>query len=173
MWNRKEVREDEVIRLLRNKTGALTGLSTEAGAIAGGGTEEQIKLLGDFGETIGIGFQIIDDVLNVSGDVKEYGKEIGGDIREGKKTVLVAHLLRSAATADRKLFTRILGRKNITKTEIRKAIRLYGKYDSIGYSKAQAQKYLDSALETLKKLPPSESREHLASVAEFLISRTY
>ena len=173
MWNRKEVREDEVIRLLRNKTGALTGLSTEAGAIAGGGAEEQIKLLGDFGETIGIGFQIIDDVLNVSGDVKEYGKEIGGDIREGKKTVLVAHLLRSAATADRKLFTRILGRKNITKTEIRKAIRLYGKYDSIGYSKAQAQKYLDSALETLKKLPPSESREHLASVAEFLISRTY
>jgi geranylgeranyl diphosphate synthase type I len=173
MWNRKEVTEDEVIRLLRNKTGALIGLSTEAGAIAGGGTEEQIKLLGDFGETVGIGFQIIDDVLNVSGDVKEYGKEIGGDIREGKKTILVAHILRTAASQDRKLFTRILGKKNIKKVETRKAIQLYEKYDSIAYAKTQAEAYLHSALETLKKFPPSESRESLASLAQFLIFRTY
>jgi len=173
MWNHKEVREDEVIRLLRNKTGALTGLSTEAGAISGGGTEDQIKLLGDFGETVGIGFQIIDDVLNISGDVKEYGKEIGGDIREGKKTLLVAHLLRTADTKERKLFTRILGKKNITRVETRKAIRLYEKYGSIDYSKKQAETYLQSALETLKKLPPSESREDLASIAKFLVSRTY
>lgn len=173
MWNSKEVKEENVIRLLRNKTGALTGLSTEAGAIAGGGTEEQIKLLGDFGETVGIGFQIIDDVLNVSGDVKEYGKEIGGDIREGKKTVLVAHLLRTAGVSDRRAFTRLLGKKNLTKIETRKAIRLYEKYGSIGYAKKQAEMYLQSALETLKKLPPSESRNHLSLIAEFLISRTY
>ena len=173
MWNRKEVGEDEVIRLLRNKTGALTGLSTEAGAIAGGGTDEQVKLLGDFGETVGIGFQIIDDVLNVSGDVKEYGKEIGGDIREGKKTLLVAHLLRTATVKDRKQFTRILGKKNITKSETRKAIQLYEKYDSISYAKTQAGTFLHSALETLKKLSPSESRDRLASIAEFLIHRTY
>ena len=173
MWNRIEVTEDEVIRLLKNKTGALTGLSTEAGTIAGGGAEEQIRLLGEFGETIGIGFQIIDDVLNVSGDVNEYGKEIGGDIREGKKTILVAHLLKSAAAKDRTLFTRILGKKNLTKTKIRKAIELFEKYDSIGYAKTRAETYLNSALETLKKLPPSESREHLASIAKFLIYRTY
>lgn len=173
MWNRKDVREDEVIRLLRNKTGALTGLSTEAGAIAGGGTEQQRKLLGEFGETIGIGFQIIDDVLNVSGNVKEYGKEIGGDIREGKKTILAAHLLRVATEKDRKLFTHLLGKKNITKNETRKAIELYEKYGSIGYAKAQAETYLSSALETLNKLPRSEPRERLASIADFLIHRTF
>ena len=173
MWSRKQIREDEVIRLLRIKTGALTALSTEAGAIAGNGTEEQVKLLSDFGETIGISFQIIDDVLNIAGDVQEYGKEIGGDIREGKKTILVAHFLRTATAGDRKLFTRILGRKNITRTEIRKAIRLYEKYGSIDYAKAQADTYLHSALETLRKLPPSEPREDLASIAEFLVRRTY
>ena len=85
MWNRKEFTEDEVIRLLRNKTGALTALSTEAGAISGGGSDEQIKLLGEFGETIGIGFQLIDDALNVAGDVKKYGKEIGGDIPRARR----------------------------------------------------------------------------------------
>jgi geranylgeranyl diphosphate synthase type I len=173
MWKRKNFTENEVIRLLKNKTGALTGLSTEAGAIAGGGTELQIKLLGDFGETVGIGFQIIDDVLNVVGNVKEYGKEIGGDIREGKKTLLAAHLVRNAKPNERTAFTRLLGKKNITKLEIRKAILLYEKYDSIGYAKKEAQKYLHSALETLEKIPESEARNRLSSIAEFLVSRTY
>ena len=173
MWGSKHVTEDAIIRLLRNKTGALTGLSTEAGAIAGGGTEEQTTLLGDFGETVGISFQIIDDVLNVSGNLKEYGKEIGGDIREGKKTLLVAHLLRTASDKDRKTFTRLLGKKNITEAELRRAIRLYEEYGSIEYAKSQAETYLHSALETLNKLPTSEPREDLSSIAKFLVSRKY
>ncbi len=173
MWKRKHFTEDEVIRLLKNKTGALTALSSEAGAIAGGGTEEQIKLLGDFGETIGVSFQIIDDTLNVSGNVKEYGKEIGGDIREGKKTILAAHLLKTANTQDRKTFTRLLGKNNITKQETRKAIQLYEKYGSIDYAKTEAQSYLRTALDLLNKLPASEARNNLVSVSEFLVSRSF
>jgi geranylgeranyl diphosphate synthase type I len=173
MWNRKEFGEDEVIRLLRNKTGALTGLSTEAGAIVGGGTEEQIRLLGEFGETVGIGFQIIDDVLNIAGEVKQYGKEIGGDIREGKKTLLAAHLLKTASIPDCKAFRHLLGKKKITKSETRKAILLYEKYGSIEHAKDQAQSYLRQALVTLEKIPNSEARENLSSVAKFLVSRTF
>lgn len=173
MWKRKHFTEDEVIRLIKNKTGALTALSTEAGAIAGGGTDEQIKLLGDFGETVGIGFQLVDDALNVSGDVKEYGKEIGGDIREGKKTLLTAHLLRTANAQDRKTFTRLLGKNNITKQETRKAIQLYEKYGSTDYAKTKAESYLHTALNLLNKLPASESRNNLVSVSEFLVSRSF
>jgi geranylgeranyl diphosphate synthase type I len=173
MWKRKHFTEDEVIRLLKNKTGALTALSSEAGAIAGGGTEEQIKLLGDFGETIGISFQIIDDTLNVSGNVKEYGKEIGGDIREGKKTLLAAHLLKTANTQDRKTFIRLLGKNRITKQETRKAIQFYEKYGSIDYAKAEAQTYLRISLDLLNKLPASEARNDLVSVSEFLVSRSF
>jgi len=173
MWKRKDFTEDDVIRLLRNKTGALTALSTEAGAIAGGGSEEHIKILSEFGETIGIGFQVIDDTLNVAGDVKKYGKEIGGDIREGKKTVLAAHLLRTANNRDKKLFSRLLGKKKITQSEVKKAIKLYEKYGSIKYAETQAQKYLENALETLNKLPASQARENLATIAHFLISRSY
>ena len=173
MWNRKEFTEEDVIRLLRNKTGALTALSTEGGAIAGGGSDEQIKLLGEFGETIGIGFQVIDDALNVAGVLKKYGKEIGGDIREGKKTILSAHLLRVASAQDKRTFTRLLGKKKITKTEIRKAIKLYEGYGSIKYAKTQAQAYLENAQEKLNKLPPSPARDNLSSIAEFLVSRSF
>ncbi|MEM3463098.1 MAG: polyprenyl synthetase family protein, partial [Candidatus Bathyarchaeia archaeon] len=78
----------DVIGILRNKTGALTALALELGGIAGGAGDAELRALARFGEAIGIGFQIIDDVLNVDGQLEKYGKEIGGDIREGKITVM-------------------------------------------------------------------------------------
>jgi geranylgeranyl diphosphate synthase type I len=173
MWKRENFTEKDVIQLLRYKTGALTGLSTEAGAIAGGGSEEQSKVLGEFGETVGIAFQIVDDLLNVTGDEKEYGKEIGGDIREGKRTVLAAHLLGIANPQDRRIFLRSLGRKTIKKNEIRKAVSLYRKYGSIEYAKTQAEAYLEDAMKTLNKLPSSNARVNLSSIARFLVSRSF
>ena len=173
LWKRNKFSEEDVIRLLRCKTGALTGLATEAGAIAGGGREDEIITLGDFGETVGIAFQIIDDVLNVIGGEKDYGKEIGGDIREGKKTVMAAHLLKSSTDVDRKKFLRILGKKSIKKVEIKKAIDLYEKYGSITYAKDRSAFYLQEAIQILNKMPISESRGNLELIAKFLVSRNY
>jgi len=173
LWKTNKFSEEDVIRLLRCKTGALTGLATEAGAIAGGGQDDQILALGGFGETIGIAFQIIDDVLNVVGEEKDYGKEIGGDIREGKKTVMAAHLIRISTDTDRKKFLRILGKKSIKKVEIKKAIDLYVKYGSIEYAKSRSNFYLQEALQILNKIPMSESRENLELIANFLVSRNY
>ena len=173
MWKRKKFTEDEVIKLLRNKTGALTRLATESGAIAGGGTPEQLRSLGEFGETIGIAFQIVDDILNLTGKEKEYGKEIGGDIREGKKTVMAAHIMKAASSRDRSAFTRLLGKSGIRQAEIRKAIALYEKYGSIEYGKSLADLYMDAAEKALARLPQNQAREDLNTLAHFLISRSY
>ena len=173
MWKRKEYSEDEVIQLLKFKTGALTRLSVEAGAISGGASQQQLDTLGTFGETAGIAFQIVDDLLNVHGDVKEYGKEIGGDIREGKKTLLAAHLLKVARPSDRKAFAKLLGKKKITKAEITKAIGFYSKYGSIEYAKTQAESLLKTSLSALDKLPASEARTGLETIAEFLVTRSF
>jgi geranylgeranyl diphosphate synthase type I len=173
LWKRNEFCEEDVIRLIRCKTGALTGLATEAGAIAGGGGEEEVLALGSFGETIGIAFQIIDDVLNVIGEEKDYGKEIGGDIREGKKTIMAAYLLKSSTEADRRKFLRKLGKKSIKRVEIKMAIDLYEKYGSIDYAKARSNFYLQEAIQILNKIPMSESRENLELIAKFLVSRNY
>ena len=173
MWKRKEFTEEEVIRLLRNKTGALTRLSTESGAISGGGTQSQMEALGEFGETIGVAFQIIDDVLNLTGNEKEYGKEIGGDIREGKKTIMAAHVLRTGNAQDKKTFTRLLGKSTIGRSEIRKAIGLYTKYGSIEYAKSKANLYLQTARKTLGNLPSNQARANLETLSEFLVSRSF
>jgi geranylgeranyl diphosphate synthase type I len=173
MRERKEFSEDEVIRLLRFKTGALTRLSLEAGAISGDASPQQMEALGEFGETVGIAFQIVDDVLNVQGDVKKYGKEIGGDIREGKKTILAAHLLRAAKPPDKKAFANLLGNKQITVSGLRKAIALYTKYGSIKYAMNQAKAYSEKSMKALDTFPASEARSNLATIAEFLVSRSF
>jgi geranylgeranyl diphosphate synthase type I len=173
MWKRKHFSEEEVIKLLKFKTGALTRLSLEAGAISGGASEQQLQALGDFGEDIGIGFQIIDDVLNVQGDVKEYGKEIGGDIREGKKTILAAHVLSVAHPADRKKFEKLLGNKRISRGGLKQAIALYAKYGSIEYAKTLAGSYLDKSTKALALLPDSDAKSKLMTIAQFLVSRSF
>jgi geranylgeranyl pyrophosphate synthase len=126
-----------------------------------------------FGETVGIAFQIVDDLLNVQGDVKQYGKEIGGDIREGKKTVLAAHLLRVARPSDKRAFTNLLGKKGISKSGTRKAIAMYHKYGSIEYAKNQAEAFLKESFSALDPLPASEAKTSLATIAEFLVSRSF
>jgi len=173
LWKRIKFTEEDVIRLLRCKTGALTALATEAGAIVAGASDKQVEALGRFGETIGIAFQIVDDLLNVVGKEKEYGKEIGGDIREGKKTIITARLLNIAAAADKKTFVTLLGKKSIRRTEIKKAIQLYHKYECIDYAKARANYYTQEALKHLNTLEPNPARENLALVAKFLVSRSY
>lgn len=173
MRERKQFTEDDVIRILRFKTGALTALSTEAGAIAGGGSEEDLGNLREFGETIGIAFQIVDDMLNVKGDTKKYGKEIAGDIREGKKTVMAAHLLKEARPKDRRTFLKLLGRKTITKNELSKAVGLYEKYGSISYARAQAESRMENALRALNRLQESEAKSNLSTIAQFLLSRSF
>jgi geranylgeranyl diphosphate synthase type I len=173
MWKRKEFTEEEVVRLLRHKTGALTRLSTESGAISGGASEEQLEALGEFGETIGVGFQIVDDILNLTADQKEYGKEIGGDIREGKKTMMAAHILKMASAQDRKTFTRLLGRNSISRSEIRKAIGLYEKYGSLDHAKLKANTYLEKARKALEKLPSNQAKDNLDTLAQFLVSRSF
>jgi geranylgeranyl diphosphate synthase type I len=173
MWKKRKFTEDDVVRLLKCKTGALTRLSTEAGAIAGGAPQEQVNALANFGETVGIAFQIVDDILNVTGDVRDYGKEIGGDIREGKKTIIAAHLLQTASLSDQKIFRRLLGRKKITRAGTKKAIGLYEKYGSIVYAKARADSYLAKAMTALNTLPPCDAKDELVTIAQFLVSRSF
>lgn len=170
---RQDVTDEDVIEVLRNKTGALVALSCEAGAIVGGATKKQLSAATSFGESAGVGFQIVDDILNVAGEVHKYGKEIGGDIREGKRTIMAAHLVRSAPTSERNRFKSLLGRSTITQQEISEAIDMYKRYGSLGYAKRTADRYIENALRALNTLPKSESRDLLGTLAEFLTKRDF
>ncbi len=169
--SRKDFSEADVIEVLQNKTGALVALSCEAGAVVGRAKRSQFSAATKFGESIGVGFQVVDDLLNVVGDVRKYGKEIGGDIREGKRTIMGAHLVRSASAEDRDRFMGMLGKSTISQEEIAQAIDLYKEYGSLDYAKKVADRYIEDGLQALKRLPRSDARETLDALARFLVQR--
>jgi geranylgeranyl diphosphate synthase type I len=170
---RQDFTDEDVVEVLRNKTGALVALACEAGAIAGGATKKQLSAATAFGESAGVGFQIVDDILNVSGEVQKYGKEIGGDIREGKRTIMAAHLVKSAPLEDRSRFISLLGKSDVTQQEISDVINMYKEYGSVDYAKKIANRYVETALRTLDNLPKSKARGLLVTLAGFLVRREF
>ena len=86
---RDEVSENEYLEMIRLKTAALIGFSLNLGALLAGTSSDNCKLLKEFGEKVGVGFQLKDDILDVYGDQKKFGKRIGGDIIANKKTFLL------------------------------------------------------------------------------------
>ena len=169
--NREIFTDEDVIEVLRNKTSALVALACEAGVIVAGAKKSQLSVAGKFGEATGVGFQIVDDLLNVTGDVRKYGKEIGGDIREGKRTIMAAHLVKSASPEDREQFMKMLGKSAISQDEIGKTIELYKKYGSIDYARRLADRYIEEGLSALRRLPRSNARDTIEALAGYMIRR--
>jgi len=168
---RQSFTEVDVAEVLRNKTSALVALACEVGAIVAGAKKSQLSAAGKFGEATGVGFQIVDDLLNVTGDVSKYGKEIGGDIREGKRTIMAAHLIKSASAEDTGLFMKMLGKPTVSKEEIGEAIDLYKKYGSLDYAQRLADRYIEGGLSALKRLPKSSARDTIEVLARFMVRR--
>ena len=98
--NREVVKAEEYLEMIRLKTAVLLGCALKTGAWIGGAGEEDAQLLYDFGINIGLAFQLKDDLLDVYGDEKTFGKKIGGDILCNKKTYLLIHALELAKGDD-------------------------------------------------------------------------
>ena len=99
---RKNVSLSEYIVMIKKKTAAMAEMCCKIGALLGGGTKKQVNALGKYGLNLGIAFQIQDDLLDISADEKEFGKTIGGDLVEGKKTFLFLEALEKSKGEDRK-----------------------------------------------------------------------
>jgi len=168
-----EVSEEDYSKMVAGKTGALIAASCEVGASLGGGKKRQRKILREFGNAVGVAFQIQDDVLNVIGKEEKYGKEIGGDISEGKRTLMVIHTLQRASPEDKKRLTSILDEKTKDQQKIGEAIEILKKYNSHEYAKKKADALVKKAKKGLEKLPQTEAREKLLQLADFFINREF
>lgn len=170
---RWDLTEEDYFEMIQRKTGALMSAACEAGAIIGNGTEKQIKALRDFGMDVGIGFQIQDDVLNLRADVKKYGKEIGGDINEGKRTLMVIYTLSACTPAEKKWLIGILDKEKNTQGEIKDAIALIEKYGSIDKASGVAKRMVTKGKKGLLALPDSHAKDLLIAIADYLTERDF
>jgi geranylgeranyl pyrophosphate synthase len=168
---RFDVSEDEYLHMIGGKTSALMGLSCETGALISGSSSRTCRSLRSYGEKIGAAFQIQDDVLNLTGDFEKYKKEIGGDISEGKRTLMVVHFLARAPKPERERLISILSSHSHEQADLDWAISALGKHGSIDYARARAKKLVDEARKELARLPESEDRRSLENIATYVINR--
>jgi len=168
---RQNVTEDEYLEMILKKTAVTFMYAAEAGAILGGGTKEQASALNEYGKSLGLGFQIHDDYLDMSSDKKTLGKDIGNDIRNGKKTLIAVHCLNNASGDDKKLLNKIFGNAKATDQEVNQVFNLFKKVGSVEYAKTTAVQYCEKAKKALEILPDSEAKQILLQLAKYSIKR--
>ena len=169
--SRFDVSEKEYFDMIGGKTAALMGLSCEVGAFIAGAGKRQKKSLRSYGESLGAAFQIQDDVLNVTGEFEKYQKEIGGDISEGKRTLMVVHCLAHAPEEDRKRLIGILSTHSKKAEDIQEAIHLLKKHGSVEYAQKCADRIVHKAVRSLARLPDGKDKAALLSMADYVIKR--
>ncbi|VVC01685.1 Short chain isoprenyl diphosphate synthase [uncultured archaeon] len=166
-----DVSEEEYLAMVGGKTGALIAGACEVGAILGGADGKTTRALSKFGMGIGIAFQIIDDMLNIVGEEKKYMKEIGGDIREGKRTLMTIWALQSLPPAKKKELETILRKKSKTGSEVKKAILLLKESGAPKKAAAVAEQMIDEAFSQLDSLPQSEAKQAISGIARYITKR--
>jgi geranylgeranyl diphosphate synthase type I len=174
LFERRElISEKEYFNMITKKTAGLLETSTRVGAIVGGGKAAQVKRLGRYAYYSGLAFQVIDDYLGITADEKVLGKPVGSDIREGKRTLILIHALTNATKTKRNQMYSVLGRGDATPTEIEEVSRIIHSLGSLDYAFKKAEQLVAKAKRQLSPFPPSQTKETLLNLADYVVSRKY
>lgn len=169
--DRFDIKQEEYFHMINGKTAALIGLSCEIGAFFGNANSKTRNSLRNFGEKIGAAFQIHDDILNVTGNFEKYQKEIGGDISEGKRSLMIVHLLAHASEQEKKKVITILKSHSKKKQDISSVIELLKNYGSIESATETATRLVNEAKSELDFLKSGNEKKALLSLADFVVER--
>ena len=171
--NADELDEEDYLQMCAYKTGTLARMSAKIAAVLAGANKPLVEKLGRFAESIGVAFQMQDDILDVTG--VEFAKKKGGvgqDITEGKRSLLVIYTLKKANNNDKKRLLEILNMHTSDQALRDEAIALMQKYHAVEHVKHTAEQIVqESWSETEKLLPTPQAKEKLKQFSEFLIKR--
>lgn len=169
----QDLRTDEAVylKIVRGKTAALFSAAAEVGGVVAGGTETEVKALHEYGDALGIAFQIVDDVLDYSGITKLIGKNPGDDFRERKVTLPIIHAFSKADNEERAFWSRVIERGDQREGDLEAAMRILGAHGSIAYARESALSWAERAQSALHNLPESDLRNTLAELAGFVVER--
>lgn len=167
----KIIREQEYLDMVRKKTGALFELSAKGGALIGGGDNKEVRALAAYGMALGYAFQIWDDYLDMSSNETTLGKDIGNDIRNGKKTLIAVHCLSHATGKEKKLLDDVFGNRKASENDVKKVYSLFREIGSVEYARQCALSYNNQAKDAIAVLKPSDARELLFQLIDYTIQR--
>ena len=166
-----DLNETDYMRIIECKTASLMSACCEAGARVAMADKQSIAVLSSYGRFLGMAFQIVDDIMDLTLTSKETGKSAGNDLREGKMTLPVIRAFTLADSDDKRLFHKYitLYRKNVC--DLKEILSLINKYDGIEYSREKAVEFGNLAIKELNNITDSEAKKSLIDLGDYVISR--
>ncbi len=162
---------DRYFDIIRAKTAALTAISSELGAMHSDADESVVHAMREYGIAAGMAFQIVDDVLDLTGDEQRTGKTLGQDLSNGSATLPVIHCLQHANDDVRRELGRyVTGERRAARADVRDWLASSG---SVDYARGVARDFVESALKLLTQLPDTPSRDSLLTMTDFILRREH
>jgi len=161
----------EHLDLIYRKTACLFSVCMRVGAILGGATDEEEKRLSQYGRQLGLAFQIVDDVLDLTASESVLGKPVASDLREGKATMSVIHALERCKPVERRCIETILQDRAFNGVTHADILTILNRYGSLEYASQEATRYADSAAQAICVFPDSEIKRALLWAPEFVVAR--
>ncbi|MEK7813542.1 MAG: polyprenyl synthetase family protein [Candidatus Desantisbacteria bacterium] len=170
MCNGQEISENEYLEIIEQKTAVLISAACHSGACLGRDNKQENRLQ-SYGQNLGMGFQIIDDILDITGDEKRLGKLVCNDLREGRITLPVIFFLRNAQSDEKSRFESILKSGMFDADNIKWLVDILQSYHAFEYARGVAGRYIDMAKEELHCFPDSEAKKSLLLLADYVMKR--
>ncbi|MBP7568744.1 MAG: polyprenyl synthetase family protein [Acidobacteria bacterium] len=165
-----DITEEEHFDIIRRKTAYRFGGCSEIGAILGGAPPDRQTALRDYGFNLGVTFQLVDDLLDLTGTEATIGKPVGGDLREGKMTLPLIHMLRRQP-ATREAVAGIVRDRVVDSWRWRAVSEGLAETGAVEYAMARAAEYATAARRSLEVFPPGPDRDALMALPDFVLAR--
>ena len=163
--------EPVYLKVIRGKTAALFSAATEVGGVIAGAGEDQVRALFDYGDALGIAFQIVDDLLDYGGATETIGKNVGDDFRERKLTLPVIKAVARATPEERAFWSRTIEKGDQRDGDLEQVLSLLAHHGAMEAARTDALLWSATAKAALAKLPPHPIRDMLSDLADFVVSR--
>ena len=163
--------ESVYLQVVRGKTAALFSAATEVGGVIAGGSADQVRALFDYGDALGIAFQIVDDLLDYGGATDTIGKNVGDDFRERKLTLPVIKAVAQATPEERAFWSRTIEAGDQREGDLDHALSLLAHHGAMEAARRDALDHAARARAALEVLPEHPIRDLLSDLAEFVVSR--
>lgn len=166
-----ELTEEHYLTINAEKTASLMSCACRIGALCGSGNNGEVETLSRYGQNLGMAFQIIDDLLDLTAEQKALGKPLGSDIRQGKLTLPLIHVLRQADEKEKQWVGSLINSRKIDPPDLNRVREMVTHYKSIEYCLDKAQHYSVVCKQELKSLEESEASRALIRFADFVVDR--
>lgn len=169
----KTITRDDYFQMINQKTAVLLEACCRAGAMVADVSDEQISAIGDFGNNIGMAFQIQDDILDIFADEKEFGKKIGKDIIEKKlgNFVILSAIEELDDDSKNKILSVLNSEEDVTDEIVAEVIDIINKTNAKQIAQDTANKYIKSAQKAIDNVPQNEFTEKLRQIAKYIVNR--